>query len=91
MCLKVIEPFIIREFAASLVVSMSISHKNKNRSPLGLYFRFHCSIIIGCDGICGSDTREALWAAQAWVGLTLYPVTCLNHQITSLYFCFSSN
>lgn len=54
--LKVIEPFIIRQFAASLVVSMSISHKIKNRSPLGLYFRFHCIIIIGCDGICGSDT-----------------------------------
>lgn len=87
--LKVIEPFIIRQFAASLVVSMSISHKIKNRSPLGLYFRFHCIIIIGCDGICGSDTREALWAAQAWVGLC--PVTCLNHQITSLYFSFSYN
>lgn len=88
---RVIEPFIIGEFAASLVVGMSTSHKNKNRSSSGLYFRFHCIIIIGCDGICGSYTREELWAAQAWRGLTLYSVSwCLVSIMTDLsHLCFS--
>lgn len=59
-------------------LGMSTSHMNKNRSLLGLYFRFHCIIIIDHDGICGSDTLEKLWAVQIWPGLTLYSVSwCL--------------
>lgn len=59
-------------------LGMSTSHKNKNRSPLGLYFRSDSIIIIGYDGICGSDTLEEHWAAHAWLGLTRYSVSwCL--------------
>lgn len=62
---------------------MSTSHKDKNSSLPGPYFRFHCIIIIGRDRICGPDTREALWAAQAWLELTLYPnvlVSCVLEE-----------
>lgn len=59
-------------------LSMSTSHKNKNRSPSGLYFRADSIIITGYDGICGSDTREEHWAAQAWHGVARYSVSwCL--------------
>ncbi len=35
---------------------ISTCHKDKNRSPSVLYFRFHCIIIIGYDETCGFDT-----------------------------------
>lgn len=54
---------------------MSTSHKYKNRSLSGLYFRSNSIIIIGYDGMCGSDTREEHWAAQAGLGLTRYSVS----------------
>lgn len=50
---------------------MSTSHEDQNRNLLGLYFRFHCIIIIGCDRICGSYTRVELWAEHSSLGLTL--------------------
>lgn len=75
-------------------LGMSTSHNDNNRSPLALYFRFQCILIIGCDRICGSDTREEHWAAQAWLGPTLYSVFCvldrswlsLNLHMTCLWF-----
>lgn len=50
---------------------MSTSHKNKNRSQLGLYFRFDCIVIMGYVRICGCDTQEELLGAQAFLRQTL--------------------
>lgn len=55
-------------------LSMLTSLRNKNRSRLEHYSRFHCIIIIGYDWICGSDTQEELWAVPAWLRVTLCSV-----------------